>query len=223
MFRSVVSRLSRHARLLIVPAVLAGGVCAPLPAVAEEKATTPAEQAMPAYTELDRENTHEAGKIKLTVFMDFFCSHCHHFDTAVLPVLRKEHGDALEVTYVGYPLVDPQASHIPVLAYYLAEEQGKGEAMRLLLFSAIWDHRLDVTNPGILLGLAQKAGLDLDVFRRDFNANTMQKKLEDGIATGKAIGLRGTPTLLIDNHLKVNNNSLKSLEAVFAEVLGKDT
>jgi len=169
-----------------------------------------------------RESTHTKGEVHLTILMDFFCSHCHHFDTTVLPVLEKEYGDKLKVRYMGFPIVDPKASHIPVLAYYLADAQGKGDAMRQLLFSAIWDHRLDVTRPDILLGIAQKAGLDLEQFKKGFNENTMRPRLEEGLDMAKAIGARGTPTLLIDNHIRITDNSLRSIEAVFADVLKAD-
>ncbi|MFQ5508859.1 MAG: DsbA family protein [Leptospirillia bacterium] len=177
----------------------------------------------PPYVEIKgRDSSHEAGKVKITVFLDFFCSHCHHFDTTIVPVLLKEHGDALEVTYVGYPIVDPQASHIPILAYYLAEDQGRGEEMKDILFSAIWDLRMDVTRPDVLLGIAQKAGLDLERFKAGFNNNTAGKRVEEGIQAAQAIGVRGTPTLLIDNHLKVTDNSIRTLEAIIAEVLGEN-
>ena len=183
-------------------------------------AESTSEPDLPNYVELkDRTSTHESGRIKMTIFLDFYCSHCHHFDTVVVPVLEKEYGKKLEVTYVGYPIVDPQASHIPVLAYYLAEEQGKGEAMRLGLFAAIWDHRLDVSRPDILLGVAQKAGLDLELFKQGFNSDAMRSRLDAGVADGKAIGLRGTPTIMIDNHLRVLEPSLKVLQSIFVEVL----
>lgn len=183
------------------------------------QAAPPAPEMVPYVDLTGRESTHEPGKAKMTVFMDFYCPHCHKFDQTVVPILKKEHGDHLQITYVGYPIVDPQASHIPVLAYYLAEEQGKGEVMKNLLFTAIHDHRLDVTRPEILLAIAQKAGLDLEQFKKGFNENRMMGKLEDGVAEGKAIGVRGTPTVLIDNHIRVNLTTLQTIEEVLAKVL----
>jgi thiol:disulfide interchange protein DsbA len=177
----------------------------------------------PLYVDFDnRKSTHEAGIIKMTIFLDFYCSHCHQFDITIVPQLEKEYGDKLQVEYIGYPLVDPQVSHIPVLAYYLADEQGKGKAMRDALFTTIWDLRMDVSRPDILLGVAAKAGLDLDAFKQGFNSNSMMERMERGMEAAKAIKLRGTPTVLIDNHLKMNDISMRGLEAVFAEVLAAD-
>ncbi|MBI5137105.1 MAG: DsbA family protein [Nitrospirae bacterium] len=216
-------RFSLTALVLALAATLGG----PAPSLAEQAPDTAApasatEPDRPPYVEISgRRSTHEKGKVKLTVFMDFLCSHCHHFDTVVLPVLEKEYGNKLVVEYVGVPLVDPQASHIPVLAYYLAVEQGKGKAMREALFSTIWDLRMDVTRPDILLGVAAKAGLDLEAFKSGFNGNRMQERMEQGMRDAKAINLRGTPTLLIDNHIKINDNSLRNVEAVIGKVLGK--
>jgi predicted DsbA family dithiol-disulfide isomerase len=218
---------------LLLAAVLTWGATA-APAGAAEPATpaSPASPPAPAQATVPetppfvdvagRQSSHQAGKIHLTVFLDFFCHHCHDFDTIVLPVLRKEYGDKLQVQYVGFPIVDPKASHIPVLAYYLADAQGKGDAMRELLFSAIWDSRLDVTRPEILLGIAQKAGLDLDEFKKGFNDNRMGQRLSDGVLEARAIGARGTPTLLVDNHIRLNDNSLRNIETVFADLLKSD-
>jgi len=223
------SRARTGAALALATALLALPVplwaqAAPAPAAPAAPGTplaAPVPEA-PPYVDIDgRKSTHEDGEVKMTVFLDFFCSHCHHFDTVVLPALRKEYGDKLKVTYVGFPIVDPKASHIPVLAYYLADQQGKGDAMRELLFTAIWDHRLDVTRPDVLLGIASQAGLDLDAFKRGFNENTMGERLTDGVNDARAIGARGTPTVLIDNHIRLNDNSLRNVESVLAQVLDK--
>ena len=197
-----------------------------LPTMTPIQSTAFAEEAksdLPLYVDFDsRKSSHESGIIKMTIFLDFYCSHCHQFDTTVVPLLEKEYGDKLQVEYIGYPLVDPQVSHIPVLAYYLADEQGKGKAMRDALFTTIWDLRMDVSRPDILLGVAAKAGLDLDAFKQGFNDNRMMERMEQGMKDAKSIKLRGTPTVLIDNHLKVNDISVRGLEAIFAEVLAAD-
>jgi len=217
--------LALGALLLATPASL-WAQAAPAPASPDAPpapAAAPVPEAPPFVDIEGRESTHEDGKVKMTVFLDFFCSHCHHFDTVIVPVLKKEYGDKLQIQYVGFPIVDPKASHIPVLAYYLAEQQGKGDAMRELLFTAIWDHRLDVTRPDVLLAIANQAGLDLEEFKRGFNENAMGQRLTDGTADARAIGARGTPTVLIDNHIRLNDNSLRNVEAVLAQVFDKGT
>lgn len=200
---------------------------APAPAAPPKAAEPPIPMAAPEpeappFVDIEgRQSTHQDGMVKMTIFLDFFCSHCHHFDTVIVPALKQEYGAKLQIQYVGFPIVDPKVSHIPVLAYYLAEQQGKGDRMRELLFTAIWDHRLDVTRPDVLLGIASQAGLDLEAFKRGFNENAMGGRLTDGIADARAIGARGTPTVLIDNHIRLNDNSMRNVEAVVAQVLGK--
>ncbi len=218
----MLNRFRIPALLLVLSIGLGASMAVPTPVLAQN-APKKAESDRPPYVDIKgRKSSHEQGKIKMTIFMDFFCSHCHEFETTIVPVLTKEYGDKLEIEYVGFPLVDPQASHIPVLAYYLADEQGKADAMREALFTTIWDLRMDVTRPDILLGVANKAGLDLDAFKQGFNEGRMQKRLEDGMADARAINLRGTPTVLIDNHIKMNDISVRGLESVFAMVLKDD-
>ncbi|MDH5526570.1 MAG: DsbA family protein [Nitrospirota bacterium] len=174
------------------------------------------------FVVLDRKSTHKKGQVNVTVYFDFYCSHCHEFDNKVWPVLVKEHGDTLHVTWVGMPIVDPAASPVTVLAFYLADAQGKGEEMRNALFSAIWNHRLDPSKPDVLLGIATQLGLDLNRFKREFNENVMVERMEDGIKQARAIGARGTPTVLLDNHIRVTGYGIKNVEAAIAEALKAD-
>lgn len=214
--------LTLAAALWMAPAVRAQSVAPAPPEPNAPAAPAPATvPEVPPFVDIEgRESTHEDGIAKMTVFIDFFCSHCHHFDTVIVPVLQKEYGDKLKVDYVGFPIVDPKASHIPVLAFYLADAQGKGDAMRELLFKAIWDHKLDVTRPDILLGIASQAGLDLEAFKKGFNENSMGGRLMEGVDTARAIGSQGTPTVLVDNHIRLSAPSLRSVEEVLSEVLG---
>ncbi|MDH4229679.1 MAG: DsbA family protein [Nitrospirota bacterium] len=198
------------------------------PAATSTPATPPAAIAKPdpnlsPYIKLEgRKSTHQKGTIQMTVYFDFFCSHCHQFESTIVPVLRKEYGDKLHINYVGYPIVDAQASPVPILAYYLADAQGKGDAMRDALFSAIWEHRLDVSRPDILLGIAKQVGLDIEVFKRDYNNNAMGQRLEDGKREAKASGVTGTPTVVLDNYIRARDYSLLNVEATIAESMKAD-
>ncbi len=122
-------------------------------------AATPEEK----YTTVpDKKNTHESGKVKMVIFFDFFCPHCHEFDTVVVPLLQREYGKRLQVTYMGLPIIY-EDSIIPVEAYELAKDEGKGEEMKNAIFDAIYYQRKDGANLDILTSLAKSIGLDATV------------------------------------------------------------
>ncbi|MEK7299467.1 MAG: disulfide bond formation protein DsbA, partial [Nitrospirota bacterium] len=52
----------------------------------------------------EEKSTHQPGKVKLIEFADFYCPHCHRFDGEGVALLKKEFGDKIEVTMVGFPV-----------------------------------------------------------------------------------------------------------------------
>ena len=83
------------------------------------------------------QSTHEKGKVKMTVFFDFYCGHCFrlYMETAELV---KKYGNKLEIIEIGFPLWDE--SFKPIEAYEIAKDLGKGRELKDKLFKLIhWD------------------------------------------------------------------------------------
>ena len=169
----------------------------------------------------DKKNTHENGKVKMVIFFDFFCPHCHEFDTVVVPLLQREYGKRLQVTYAGFPILY-EDSIIPAEAYELAKDEGKGEEMKGAIFDAIYYQRKDGANPDVLSSLAKSIGLDGEKFKKELESGTKKKIVLDGKELAKSYGAKGTPTVIIDGNIFVKDNSLPIISSIINKILESD-
>lgn len=169
----------------------------------------------------DKKSTHEKGKVKVVVFFDFFCPHCHQFDTVVVPLLQREYGKRIQVSYIGFPILY-EDSVIPLEAYELAKEEGKGEEMKNAIFDAIYYQRKDGANTGVLLTIARSIGLDEEKFKKGLTSGIKKKTVLEGKEFAKSYNARSTPTVIIDGNLLVKDNSLAAISAIINKILEGD-
>ncbi|OGW60289.1 MAG: hypothetical protein A3D21_01245 [Nitrospirae bacterium RIFCSPHIGHO2_02_FULL_42_12] len=168
----------------------------------------------------EKKNTHEKGKVKMTVFFDFFCPHCHQFDTVVVSILQREFGKKLKVTYIGFPIIY-EDSVIPLEAFELAKDEGKGEEMKQAIFDAIYYQRKDGANRDILLSLAKSLGLS-EKFNKGLTSGIKKKTVLEGKDFAKSFGATSTPTVIIDGNVLIKDNTLATISSVINNILDKD-
>lgn len=166
-------------------------------------------------------NTHVPGKVKMTVFMDFFCPHCHHFDVTELPILKAKYKNKLDVEYKGIPIVD-KFSYIPIEAYEAAIDEGKGERMRELLFDTIhYDHK-NPANMDVLKNIAKQSGLDPDKLIKRVEGRDKKNVTVDNIALAKKYNVKGTPTIILDGNIKVLESNQKNIETIINSIFANE-
>jgi thiol:disulfide interchange protein DsbA len=167
-------------------------------------------------------STHQPGKVKLTEFADFYCPHCHLFEQNTLPVLQKEFGSKLDVTMVGFPVIDgklPTAFEM----YEQARTMGKGEEMRKVLFRTIHKDRTHVLDRLVRESLIKEVGLDVAAFEAGLGSGKPVRALEAGRAWGLRINVRQTPTIVLDGNLKVEAIDAENLKTVIRSILAADS
>ena len=169
----------------------------------------------------DKKNTHERGKVKMVVFFDFFCPHCHQFDSVVTPLLEREYGKKLQITYMGLPIIY-EDSVIPIEAYELAKDEGKGEQMKNAIFDAIYYKRKEGANLDVLSDLAKSIGLNAEKFRKRLESGEKKKMVLDGKELAKSYGAKSTPTIIIDGNTMIKDNTLATISSVIDKILGGD-
>ena len=182
----------------------------------------PAETQGEKYVVLkDKKSTHDRGKVKITIFFDFFCPHCHQFDSVVMPLLEREYGKKLQVTYMGYPIIY-QDSVIPIEAFELAKDEGKGEEMKNAIFDAIYYKRKDGANIDVLTSLAQSIGLNAEKFKKRLESGEKKKVVESGKELAKSYGAKSTPTVIIDGNTIIKDNTLATVSSLVSKILEGD-
>lgn len=173
------------------------------------------------YELVNEPSTHVKGKVKLVEFADFYCPHCHHFEEAGLPVLKKEFGDRLEATMVGFP-VFRQMLPTPFEMYEQAKMMGKGEEMKKVLFRTIHTDKVKFLDKSLRAVLIKEVGLDPVAFEQGLESGKPIKALEEGKRWGERINLQQTPTLLLDGNIKVTDINPENVKLVIQSILDQD-
>lgn len=172
----------------------------------------------------DEPSTHQPGKVKVVEFADFYCPHCHHFEETGVPLLLKEFGNKVEITMVGFPVIQgklPTAFDM----YEQAKMMGKGDQMRAILFRTIHKDKVDgVLDRSIRALLIKEAGLDVAAFEAGLESGKPARLFEEGRRWGERIKVSSTPSLLLDGNIKVDgaNMTQENVVTIIRSILEAD-
>ncbi len=164
---------------------------------------------------------HTPGKVLLLEFADFYCSHCHLFERVVTSRLKKEFGERLGVRLVGFPVIRgklPTAFEM----YEQARAMGKGPEMKEVLFRTIHKDKIDIFDRGLRSLLLREVGLDGKAFEAGLASGEPYKALEKGTAWGERIGVKHTPTVVLDGNLLVSNLDIDNFRTLINGILKRD-
>ena len=205
--------------LAISRAILVAGTlsCPLLPASAQAAEPLPGEY----HILKDVASLHSHGKVLLVEFVDFYCPHCHRFDSIVASTLQKEFGDRLEVRLVGFPVIRgtlPTAFEM----YEQARAMGKGSEMKTVLFRTIHDDKIHIFDKSLRVLLVKEVGLDGTTFEVGLASGKPYKAFEQGKAWGERVGVTHTPTVVLDGNLKVEHLGIDNFRTLINGILKND-
>ena len=107
-----------------------------------------------------------------------------------------------KIKWINVPVYWGKGSSKPGEAYFLAEEEGKGEQMKRALFEALFIEKIDIGDISFLESLGAKLELGFD-FSRRLRAGDKEKEANAALVMMKAYSVEGTPALIIAGNLKV--------------------
>ncbi|MEC4891033.1 MAG: thioredoxin domain-containing protein [Nitrospira sp.] len=170
----------------------------------------------------DEKSVHQPGKVKLIEFADFYCPHCHRFDGDGVAILKKEFGDKLEVTMVGFPVFQGKLP-TPFDMYEQARTMGKGDEMKKVLFRTIHTDKVTgVLDRSLREVLIKEVGLDPKAFEEGMASGKPARALEESKKWGERIKVQQTPTVLLDGNIKVEQIDPENLKLVIQSILDGD-
>lgn len=177
----------------------------------------PAKKIEGDYTLMEyRPSTHEAGKVKMTVFLDFRCTACYDLYKLV-PQIEAKYGSKLEVSSIEYPLTD--LSYKPIEAYELAKDEGKGKEMQDALFNAYYVEKSNISDVRILLSIASGVGLNTTQFNERLNSSVKKGVVDKNRAVGLSYGIRRLPAVVFDGQILAADTSNENLEKIIDSIL----
>ena len=158
-----------------------------------------AAEVQPALAKVDLDGSPTRGPanaaVTLVEFSDFQCPFCAKV-TPMLERLQREYPKKLRVVFKHFPLpMHPQAREAH-RASVAAGEQGKFWEMHDKIFA-----QPNALDRETLTSHARALGLDLAKFEKSLASKDVDERIQDDISEGQRVGVRGTPTFVINGRV----------------------
>ena len=152
-------------------------------------------------------------KIIMAEFSDFECPYCAKAHAVVKEFMARNQND-VTLVYKHFPLTEihPQAE-AAALAAWAAMQQGKFWEYHDALFEG-------QKNLGeeFFLEQAKTLNLDIDRFNRDRSSAEAKAAIKKDFELGKSLGVRGTPSFVVNGIFFSGAPNVKDLEDLVAQI-----
>ncbi|MFN5818002.1 MAG: DsbA family protein, partial [Pseudanabaena sp.] len=152
-------------------------------------------------------------KIIMAEFSDFECPYCAKAHEVVKEFMAKN-GNDVTLVYKHFPLKQiHQQAEPAALASWAAFQQGK-----------FWEYHDALFEQQSKLGeefyveLAKNLKLDINKFNRDRKSNEAKEALKKDFELGKSLGVRGTPSFVINGVFFSGVPNIQDLEGLVAQI-----
>lgn len=149
----------------------------------------------------------EMAAVTIVEFGDFQCPAC----AALVPIIKqlKEENPDVKFVYRQFPLKQVhEFAELAAEASLAAHAQGKFWEFHDLLFA----NQSQLARAD-LVAHASALGLDLDRFNRELDTGVYRDAVQQSITDGTIVGIRGTPSLYINNVPYAGQNSVAAIQA----------
>ena len=146
--------------------------------------------------------TMDPAKVEVCEVFSYACVHCKSFDPT-LEAWRAAQAD--DLLFRRMPAIFNQTWALFAQAFYAAEVLDVTEEVHTPMFVAIHDQGIDLRDPNLMAALFQReAGVDPDEFTRVLNSFGVRSRVQQADAHGRAYGVTGVPTLIVDGLYRVD-------------------
>ncbi len=175
----------------------------------------------PVDLDLSGDNHPAAGPsnapLTIVEFSDFECPNCRRLEPTLIE-LRKSYGERMRFVWMDFPLPSHHHALLAAVAARCASEQHRFWPYHDALMSG-----RESLGEGNLIDLADRLGLDPNSFRLCLAQRKYQGVVESDVDAGDAIGLSGTPSLVVNGSLYDGGLSTAELKAAIEGGLRKQS
>ena len=139
-------------------------------------------------------------------YSDYNCGYCKRLFQTLQTLISED--DDLLIVVKEFPIL-AKSSVLAAKAALAAAEQGYFAKYHLALMTSVGGITEDSLESTALI-----VGLDLSLFKEAMSSNRFDRILQRNMASGRAIGIEGTPALLIGEQIIPGAIGLKELRAL---------
>ncbi|MDF1522895.1 MAG: thioredoxin domain-containing protein [Trueperaceae bacterium] len=140
--------------------------------------------------------------VTVTVFEDFRCPGCQAFELNVMPGIRRDHVEAGEVrvVYMNLPVLGPESEYVARIGECVYRQSNEAFwEMKAPLYRA--QGELANGRRAVELALTYAPGIDAGALDACLAEPSSLEDVRADAATAAALGLRSTPSVLVDGVL----------------------
>lgn len=164
-----------------------------------------------------------AKTIKMLEFFNYSCGHCYRF-LETSKKLRAKFKDKLH--HKKYPIYWGNQTAYPAMAFYIADSVGIEEEFTQELFDTSFKLSIDVFQPKVIRFLAKEFKIEKEM-KEGMKSDAIKAKTDESLALAKKYKANETPTIIINDVLKVAPSISKgnvddmtaNLEIIFEDIL----
>jgi thiol:disulfide interchange protein DsbA len=165
----------------------------------------------------------DAKTIKMLEFFNYSCGHCYRF-LETSKKLRAKFKDKLH--HKKYPIYWGNQTAYPAMAFYIADSVGIEEEFTQELFDTSFKLSIDVFQPKVIRFLAKEFKIEKEM-KEGMQSDVIKAKTDESLALAKKYKANETPTIIINDVLKVAPSISKgnvddmtaNLEIIFEDIL----
>lgn len=160
----------------------------------------------------------EKARVVIYEFTDLQCPFCKRADATMLE-LHDRYGDDLAIVTFHFPLPFHKQAEQAAQAVIAAGKQGKAHAMRQLIFAHQQELKSTSDLEAHFAGYAKELGLDVKQFKKDYSSTSTAQKVDDDMALGSDLGVRGTPHFFVEDRRISGAQPLNKFEAMVDDAM----
>lgn len=144
--------------------------------------------------------TDAKGKIEVTEFFWYGCSHCFDFE----PLLQKwVKNKPQDVVFQRVPALFPGGKWLPeTKLYYTLEAMGLVDRLHQQVFEAVHVDRVRMSDEKTMLAWMESKGVDRKKFEDTYRSFAVQSRAQRSMQLSQAHGLDGVPALVVQGKYK---------------------
>ena len=149
------------------------------------------------------------GDVTLIEFFDYRCPYCKQMEPTVQALLKED--GRLRIVYKEFPILGPVSVYATRVAI-AARKQGKYEEFRSRMITLKGNIDQDA-----VMQVAAASGLDMAKLKTDMASPDIDKIIKRNYALAEALGIDGTPGLIVGNEMNVGATDIDGLRKMIAD------